>query len=35
MELPSDKLVMEKLGMQWLSSKIIVGSEVRGLYYLW
>ena len=35
MELPSDKLVMEKLGAKWLSSKITaVGSEVRGLYYL-
>tara|TARA_B100000029_G_scaffold516338_1_gene628846 strand:- start:19322 stop:20500 length:1179 start_codon:yes stop_codon:yes gene_type:complete len=33
-ELEEDKLVMEKLGAKWLSSKITaVGSEVRGLYY--
>ena len=35
MELPSDKLVMEKMGAKWLSSKITaVGSEVRGIYYI-
>ena len=35
MELPSDKLVMEKLGQNGYHLKSrAVGSEVRGLYYL-